>query len=174
MSEENKPALRALSHEGVHKYITFKLGDEEHGIELTKLRELIGLLEITRLPRAKPWIFGLINLRGKVIPVVDLRIKFGMPKAEPTSQSVIIVVQLPASGHTVTMGILVDEVLEVCAIREGEMEPAPALNDRIDMSFIQGVGKVGSRIVFLLDIERILSDRDETSARAQEGVPAPC
>ena len=174
MSQESKPSERGLSHEGLHKYITFKLGEEEHGIELTKLRELLGLLEITRLPRAKPWIFGLINLRGKVIPVVDLRIKFGMPKAQPTSQSVIIVVQLATGGQVVTMGILVDEVLEVCAIREGEMEPAPDLNDRVDMSFIQGVGKVGSRIVFLLDIDRILSDRDESSSRIKEGVHAPC
>ena len=173
MTDNYKSAERSQSQD-LHKYITFKLGDEEHGIELTKLRELIGLLEITRLPRAKPWIFGLINLRGKVIPVVDLRIKFGMPKAEPTSQSVIIVVQLTNAGLVTTMGILVDEVLEVCAIRDGEMEPAPDLNDRVDMSFIQGVGKVGSRIVFLLDIERILSDRDESGKGLKEGVHAPC
>ena len=171
---DNEKTTPTTAREGVRKYITFKLGDEEHGIELTKLRELIGLLEITRLPRAKPWICGLINLRGKVIPVVDLRIKFGMPKAEPTNQSVIIVAQLASGNQSVTTGILVDEVLEVCAIPEGEIEPAPELNDRLDTSFIQGVGKVGSRIVFLLDIDRILSVEDERMALVQEGSNVSC
>jgi purine-binding chemotaxis protein CheW len=171
---DNEKTTPTTVREGVRKYITFKLGDEEHGIELTKLRELIGLLEITRLPRAKPWICGLINLRGKVIPVVDLRIKFGMPKAEPTNQSVIIVAQLSSGNQSVTTGILVDEVLEVCAIPEGEIEPAPELNDRLDTSFIQGVGKVGSRIVFLLDIDRILSVEDERVALVQEGSNVSC
>ena len=172
--KHEEQAVSARSGAGVRKYITFKLGDEEHGFELVKLRELIGLLEITRLPRAKPWIRGLINLRGKVIPVVDLRLKFGMPKAELTSQSVIIVVHLPAGGAGVSTGILVDEVLEVCAIPEGEIEPAPDLNDRMDTSFIQGVGKVSSRIVFLLDIERILSADDERSTPLQAGAKVPC
>ena len=170
MNDNDQAKRTAMARDGVRKYITFKLGDEEHGIELTKLRELIGLLEITRLPRAKPWISGLINLRGKVIPVVNLRLKFGMPKGELTNQSVIIVVQ-QASGTT---GVLVDEVLEVCAIPEGEVEPAPELNDRVDTSFIQGVGKVGSRIVFLLDIDRILSGDDEQFTKVQAGTDVPC
>jgi len=159
--------------EGVRKYISFKLGDEAYGIELAKLRELIGLIESTRLPRAKPFIHGLINLRGKVIPVVDLRVKFGMSRAEPTSQSVIIVVQLQSGGQGVTTGVLVDEVLEVCALRAHEIEPAPALDDRMDTSFIEGVGKVGNRVVFLLDIDRILSREDESPRHAGRAEP-PC
>ena len=154
-------------------YITFKLGGEEYGIELVKLRELIGLLEITRLPRAKAHIRGLINLRGKVIPVVDLRIKFGMPPAEPTQKSVILVVQLDAGNAATTSGILVDEVLEVRAISREEVEPPPELSEHVDMSFIHGVGKVDARVVFLLDIERIL--RHDTSEAARgERAELPC
>jgi purine-binding chemotaxis protein CheW len=155
-------------------YITFKLGDEEYGIELVKLRELIGLLEITRLPRARPHIRGLINLRGKVIPVVDLRIKFGMPPAEPTHQSVIMVVQLDAGNAGSTAGILVDEVLEVRAIPKEEVEPSPNLSEHVDMSFIQGVGKVDTRVVFLLDIERILRQDTSEPVRSVEGAGLSC
>jgi len=103
------------------KYMTFKLMKEEYGIEILKVRELIGLLEITRVPRVKPYIKGLINLRGKVIPVIDLRVKFGMPAAEPTSQAVIIVVQLAGASGEVTLGLLVDEVLEVRSFREEDI-----------------------------------------------------
>jgi purine-binding chemotaxis protein CheW len=155
-------------------YITFKLGNEDYGIELVKLRELIGLLEITRLPRARPHIRGLINLRGKVIPVVDLRIKFGMPPAEPTHQSVIMVVQLDAGNAGSTTGILVDEVLEVRAIPKEEVEPAPNLSEHVDMSFIHGVGKVDTRVVFLLDIERILRDDSSEPVRSALGAGLPC
>ena len=155
-------------------YITFKLGNEDYGIELVKLRELIGLLEITRLPRARPHIRGLINLRGKVIPVVDLRIKFGMAPAEPTHQSVIMVVQLDAGNPGSTTGILVDEVLEVRAIPKQEVEPSPNLSAHVDMSFIHGVGKVDSRVVFLLDIDHILRHDLSEPARAVEGTSLPC
>ncbi len=155
-------------------YITFKLGNEEYGIELVKLRELIGLLEITRLPRARPHIRGLINLRGKVIPVVDLRIKFGMAPAETTHQSVIMVVQLDANNPGSTTGILVDEVLEVRAIPKEEVEPSPNLSEHVDMSFIHGVGKVDSRVVFLLDIDRILRHDVSEPSRVVEGANLPC
>jgi purine-binding chemotaxis protein CheW len=155
-------------------YITFKLGNEEYGIELVKLRELIGLLEITRLPRARPHIRGLINLRGKVIPVVDLRVKFAMAPAEPTHQSVIMVVQLDAGNPGSTTGILVDEVLEVRAIPKEEVEPSPNLSEHVDMSFIQGVGKVDSRVVFLLDIDRILRQDVSEPSRAVQGANLPC
>jgi purine-binding chemotaxis protein CheW len=155
-------------------YITFKLGNEEYGIELVKLRELIGLLEITRLPRAKPHIRGLINLRGKVIPVVDLRVKFGMPPAEPTHQSVIMVVELDAGNAGSTSGVLVDEVLQVRAIRAQEVEPAPELSEHVDMSFIHGVGKVDARVVFLLDIARILRHDTSEPVRALERTELAC
>lgn len=153
------------------KYMTFKLAKEEYGIEILKVRELIGLLEITRVPRTKPYIRGLINLRGKVIPVVDLRTKFGMPLAQPTSQTVIIVVQVESGSATLTMGVLVDEVLEVRAIAEADIEAPPALPQDLDTSFLLGVGKSDKHIVFLLDIDRVLSvdERSEVLASTTLG-----
>lgn len=144
------------------KYMTFKLAAEEYGLEILKVRELIGLLEITRVPRAPEFIRGLINLRGKVIPVVDLRVKFGMQTVELTSQNVIIVVQIGSSNTGLTMGILVDEVLEVRAIGEQDIEPPPNFHSQAVAGFIQGVGKADKRIIFLLDIDRVLTGAEAT------------
>jgi purine-binding chemotaxis protein CheW len=166
MTEQNTPGAGKIAANTASKYMTFKLAKEEYGIEILKVRELIGLLEITRVPRTKPYIRGLINLRGKVIPVVDLRAKFGMPGTEPTSQTVIIVVQIAVGPASLTMGVLVDEVLEVRAIAEADIEPPPALPQDIDTSFILGVGKIDKHIVFLLDIDRVLTvdERSEVLA----------
>ena len=140
------------------KYMTFQLAREEYGLEILKVREIIGLMEITRVPRTREFVRGVINLRGKVIPVVDLRLKFGMEKCEATDQTVIIVVQCSVDGRALTMGLLVDQVLEVLSIDAGQIEPAPSLaHAQLDEEFILGVGKHEKRIVFLLDIARILS-----------------
>jgi purine-binding chemotaxis protein CheW len=140
------------------KYMTFKLADEEYGLEILKVREIIGLMDITRVPRTPEHVRGVINLRGKVIPVVDLRQKFGMPPCEATDQTVIIVVQYALAERTLTMGILVDQVLEVRQIRADAIEPPPpSLGDAtIDSACILGVGKTEKRVVFLLDIGRVL------------------
>jgi purine-binding chemotaxis protein CheW len=140
------------------KYMTFQLAHEEYGLEILKVREIIGLMEITRVPRTREFVRGVINLRGKVIPVVDLRLKFGMPACEPTDQTVIIVVQCAVDGRALTMGLLVDQVLEVLSIDASQIEPAPSLaHAQLEEDFILGVGKHEKRIVFLLDIARILS-----------------
>jgi purine-binding chemotaxis protein CheW len=149
------------------KYMTFRLAREEYGLEILKVRELIGLMEITRVPKAPPHVRGVINLRGKVIPVVDLRLKFGMDPTDPTSQTVIIVVQLSAENGGLTMGILVDEVLEVRAITAEDIEPPPNLQGEVTSSFVRGVGKADKRVIFLLDIDRVLS---QTERREVEGV----
>jgi purine-binding chemotaxis protein CheW len=139
------------------KYMTFKLATEEYGVEILKVREIIGLMDVTRVPRAPEHVRGVINLRGKVIPVVDLRRKFGMPACEATDQTVIIVVQYSWEGRLVTMGILVDEVLEVRSVDAGQIEPPPALGETsMDAQCILGIGKVEKRVVFLLDIGRAL------------------
>lgn len=140
------------------KYMTFQLADEVYGLEILKVREIIGLMDITRVPRTRDFVRGVINLRGKVIPVVDLRLKFGMDAAKATDQTVIIVVQVEAGGRPLTMGLLVDQVLEVLSIDAASIEPVPSLGDlSVDTSFILGVGKTAERVVFLLDIGRVLS-----------------
>ena len=148
------PALTDLAG----KYMTFRLAEEDYGLEIQKVREIIGLMEITRVLRTQGFIRGVINLRGKVIPVVDLRLKFGMPGAETTDQTVIIVVQCRASERLLTMGLLVDQVLEVLSIDGAQIEATPSLGDSgDDTSFILGVGKTAERVVFLLDIGKVLA-----------------
>ncbi len=139
------------------KYMTFKLAEEVYGLEILKVREIIGLMDITRVPRSADFIRGVINLRGKVIPVADLRLKFGMEACQATEQTVIIVVQCAVGGRTLTMGILVDQVLEVLSIDAASIEPPPQLSEGyVDSKFILGVGKAGDRVIFLLDIGDVL------------------
>ncbi len=139
------------------KYMTFQLAKEVYGLEILKVREIIGLMDITRVPRSADFIRGVINLRGKVIPVADLRLKFGMDACQATDQTVIIVVQCAAGSRTITMGILVDQVLEVLSIEAGQIEPTPQMGDgAIEAKFILGVGKAGERVIFLLDIGAVL------------------
>src|SRR5512141_2007123 len=105
------------------KYMTFQLAREEYGLEILKVREIIGLLEITRGPRTREFVRGAINLRGKVIPVVDLRLKFGLPRCEATDQTVSSVVPCQVGGRPLTMGLLVDQVLEVLSVDAANVEP---------------------------------------------------
>ena len=143
------------------KYMTFKLAEEAYGLAILKVREIIGLMEITRVPRTPEFIRGVINLRGRVIPVMDLRLKFGMPPIEPTDQTVIIVVQYASGGREVTTGVLVDQVLEVLSIDTEQIEPPPSFaGDSLEADFLLGVGKTADRVIFLLDIGRVLSDSD--------------
>lgn len=137
--------------------MTFKLADEEYGLEILKVRDVIGLMDITRVAKNRDYIRGVINLRGKVISVVDLRVKFGMPETNLTDQTVIIVVQFSSPKGEITMGILVDEVLEVLSISPENIEPPPDFGSGgMDTDFILGVGKEGKRIIFLLDIGLVL------------------
>jgi purine-binding chemotaxis protein CheW len=145
------------------KYMTFKLANEEYGLEILKVRELIGLMEITRVPGSPDFVCGVINLRGKVIPVVDLRLKFGMTATQATDQTVIIVVQLAFRNGSITMGVLVDEVLEVLNINAGQIEPPPSFGSTsLDAEFILGVGKAEKRVIFLLDIDRLLTSQEQS------------
>ncbi len=162
MSTEATPTATAarasdLGAQLAGKYMTFQLADEVYGLEILKVREIIGLMDITRVPRSADFVRGVINLRGKVIPVADLRLKFGMEACQATDQTVIIVVQCQLAGRNLTMGILVDQVLEVLQIEAGQIEPPPSLGEAaVEAQFILGVGKAGERVVFLLDIGRVL------------------
>lgn len=138
------------------KYLTFVLGEEEYGIDITKVKEIIGVMEVTHIPRTPPFIKGVINLRGKVIPVMDLRLKFGMPELAYTNETVFIVVEV---GGTL-IGIVVDTVREVLNIHEAEIEPPPQFGSRLDTAFILGMGKVQGKVKILLDIEKTLTAED--------------
>lgn len=142
------------------KYLTFELNSEVYGLEILKVQEIIGIMKVTRVPLAPGFVRGVINLRGKVIPVIDLRIKFSMSTREDTERTCIIVVQVAGSSSVVIMGIIVDEVSEVLDIVEDQIEPPPSFGSRIDTDFILGMGKIGERVVMLLDVDRVLSGEE--------------
>ena len=154
------------------KYLTFKLGPEDFGIGILKVQEIIGMMAVTRMPRTPAYVRGVVNLRGKVIPVLDLRLKFGMETRDDTERTCIIVVQLQASGSEITMGIIVDEVSEVLDVAATQIEPPPSFGSAVDVSFIMGMGKVGHKVVQLLDADRILM-RQELEAIGTGAAAAP-
>jgi len=157
----SSPAASGLGSQLAGKYMTFKLAEEEYGLEILKVREIIGLMDITRVPCTSEFICGVINLRGKVIPVVDLRLKFGMERSQATDQTVIIVVQYAFEGKPLTMGLLVDQVLEVRSIGARQIEPPPHFGTgAYEADFFLGVGMSDKRVIFLLDIGRVLSSAD--------------
>jgi purine-binding chemotaxis protein CheW len=141
------------------KYLTFILGTEEFGLEILKVREIIGYMDITAVPRAPHYVNGVINLRGSVIPVVDLRRKFDMESVEVTDQTCIIVVEVVAGSQRFHTGIIVDRVCEVLDIDGGDIEPTPQFDSQVDTSFILGMGKINGAVKILLDIDKVLHDQ---------------
>ncbi len=139
------------------KYLTFQLGAEIYGLEILKVQEIIGMMTVTSVPRTPDFVRGVINLRGKVIPVVDLRKKFAMEVKEDTERTCIIVVQIAGAEQMVIMGIIVDEVSEVLDIKPEQLEPAPSFGGSVSTDFILAMGKVGQKVVMLLDVDRVLS-----------------
>jgi purine-binding chemotaxis protein CheW len=139
------------------KYLTFKLGPEEYGLEILKVQEIIKMMEITRIPRMPEFMRGVINLRGKVIPVVDLRLKFEMAHIDQTEKTCVIVVQIGGQDKKLTIGIIVDEVSEVLDIEAHDIEPPPGMGGNVATDFILGMAKSRGGVKILLDIEKVLS-----------------
>jgi purine-binding chemotaxis protein CheW len=135
------------------KYLTFALAEEEYGLEILKVREIISMSEITSVPKTPEYVKGVINLRGKVIPVIDLRLKFTMEEIPYTDETCIIVVDV----NGVEMGIIVDHVSEVLDIAAGDIEDAPEFGASVDIDFILGMGKAEGRVTILLDISKVIS-----------------
>ena len=139
------------------KYLTFTLADEEYGISIMKIQEIIGLMKITTIPRTPEFVKGVINLRGKVIPVVDLRLRFGMEAVDYTDRTCIIVVEIEGQAGTVLTGIAVDSVSEVLNIKGEDIEDTPTFGIKLNTEDILGMAKVEGRVKILLDIDRVLS-----------------
>jgi purine-binding chemotaxis protein CheW len=157
----------ASSHATAGKYLTFQLDTEIYGIEILKVQEIIGMMKVTHIPRAPGFVRGVINLRGKVIPVVDLRAKFGLSTHVDTERTCIIVVQVSSAQSSVTMGIIVDEVSEVTYINDSQIEPPPSFGASIDTAFIMGMGKLNERVVILLCVDSVLSVDELASVNQQ-------
>lgn len=139
------------------KFLTFNLGSEQYGLEILKVREIIGIMDITRVPRTPEFVRGVINLRGKVIPVLDLRNKFGLPMVEDTEQTCIIVVDLTFENNPLLMGIIVDSVSEVLDIDVDDIEDTPVFGTAVSTDFIKGIAKTKGGVKILLNIEEVLT-----------------
>ena len=150
------------------KYLTFALGPEEFGLEILKVREIIGYMEITAVPQTPAYVRGVINLRGQVIPVVDLRAKFAMTTEETTTETCIIVVETKQGQEKFNTGIVVDRVRDVLDITADQIEDAPSFGATVESSFILGMGKIADSVKILLDIDRVLGSTDLTAWRDAE------
>src|ERR1017187_4016893 len=156
----NEPSSAAQTDARAGKYLTFQLAKEEFGIRVLKVREIMGLQEITAVPQTPMHIKGVINLRGKVVPVIDLRIKFGLPAAEYTQRTCIIVTQLQSESGQTLMGIVVDGVSEVLNLAGTEIEDTPDFGEELAGGYLLGMAKVKGKVKILLDIDRVLSTQD--------------
>lgn len=146
------------------KFLTFFLAGEEYGIAILKVHEIIGMMAITSVPRTPAFIRGVINLRGKVISIIDLRLKFGMPAQDQTSETCIIVVHLQG----IEIGIVVDRVSEVLNIATSDIEDAPSFGVDISTDYILGIGKSQGKVKILLDIERVLSTQEVSTVASAD------
>ncbi|SEM26721.1 purine-binding chemotaxis protein CheW [Syntrophus gentianae] len=164
--EETMSQAVAMMTDREGKYLTFSLAGEEYGISILKVKEIIGMMPITTVPQTPLYVKGVINLRGKVIPVVDLRSKFGMDSMEYTERTCIIVVEIAFAGKMIPMGIVVDSVSEVLNIKAGDIEETPSFGSRLDTDYILGMAKVSGGVKILLDIDRVMN-AEEVAALVQ-------
>jgi purine-binding chemotaxis protein CheW len=145
------------------QYLTFKLGNETFGIDVAKVREVLDFTNVTEIPRSPDFMSGVINLRGSVVPVVDLRLCFQMAKTQSTKNTCIIVVEVDLEGEATIIGALADSVEEVIDLEPDQIQAAPRIGTQIRTDFIKGMGKRDAQFIIILDIDRVFSD-DELSA----------
>jgi purine-binding chemotaxis protein CheW len=164
MSDETEVIAKAVAvmNDREGKYLTFSLAGEEYGIGILKIKEIIGMMPITTVPQTPGFVKGVVNLRGKVIPVIDLRLRFGMGGIEYTERTCIIVVEIDGQSGTVQIGIVVDSVSEVLNVRAEDIEDTPAFGTKLNTEYILGMAKMEGGVKILLDIDRVLST-DELS-----------
>ncbi|MCP3921950.1 MAG: purine-binding chemotaxis protein CheW [Desulfobacterales bacterium] len=168
--EETKVMDQAISlmadKEG--KFLTFTLAGEEYGIGILKIKEIIGMMAITTVPQTPDFVKGVINLRGKVIPVMDLRLRFDMESIDYNERTCIIVVEIEGESGTIQIGIVVDSVSEVLNVKADEMEETPTFGTKLNTEYIMGMAKMEGGVKILLDIDRVLN-ADEISALEKAG-----
>ena len=142
------------------QYVTFNLADELFGVEVSRAREILSLTPVTKVPQTPDYLLGVINLRGQVVPVVDMRLKLGLPAGEETEDTCIIVIEVQVDGEVLVVGALADAVREVMEIRDDQIEPPPRLGTKLNIEFINGMGKVDEQFMILLNIDQIFSSKE--------------
>ena len=154
--------------EDISQFLTFTLNDELFAVEIMKVREVLDLTSITKVPRTPEFMLGVINLRGSVVPVFDMRAKFGMPPAPHTVNTCIIIMEINMDGEDIVIGTLVDSVQEVFELKPDQVQPPPKIGTKLDIEFIRGMGKNGNSFVIILDIDRAFSSIEiETASHSR-------
>jgi purine-binding chemotaxis protein CheW len=165
MSENTAKAM-------LHQYLTFKLGEEMFAVDVSQVREILDVTTITKVPRAPAFMRGVINVRGSVVPVVDLRMKFDMPKSEQTVDTRIVVMEISLDGELTIIGTLADAVHNVMDIEQSGIEPAPKVGAKWNTAFIQGIGKHNDEFIIILNVDRIFSAEELAMVQdSQQGTP---
>lgn len=148
------------SNQQIKQYLTFRLGEETFAVDVSEVKEIIDDVKLTKIPQTPEYFSGVINLRGSVLPVINLRTKFGMPFTEVTKDTCIVVMEAKIEGTSVALGTLVDSVLEVFELEEKEIEPAPKLGSKLNVDFIKGIGKRDQKFMIILDINKVFSSEE--------------
>ena len=149
--------MAAATMSDTTQYLTYKLGEEVFALDIGKVREVLDFTSATKVPRTPDFMRGVINLRGSVVPVVDLRLKFGMTKTEKTVNTCVIIVEVKVDGETTVLGCLADSVQEVLDLGQGQIEPAPKIGTKLRTEFIRGMGKQGDHFIIILDVDKVFS-----------------
>ncbi|MBI5640134.1 MAG: chemotaxis protein CheW [Nitrospirae bacterium] len=163
--------MGAICREETTQYLTFRLDEEIFAIDISQVREVLDLTTVTRIPRTPDFMRGVINLRGNVVPVVDMRLKFGMPMTEKTVNTCIIIVEIAAEGGSAVLGALADSVQEVIDLESEQIESVPKFGTALEVECIKGMGKRDGRFIMILDIDRIFSDGEIASTLNAGGRP---
>jgi len=150
-----------------NQYLTFLLSDELYALEVSKVKEVLEFQNITRVPKTPEFMRGVINVRGGIVPVIDLRLKFNLPVKEQTVDTCIIVMDISLNDEKITVGMIADSVLEVIEILSEEIDPTPKIGTKLDTDFIEGIGKRGDRFVIILQIDKVLT-AEEISTMTEE------
>jgi len=142
---------------GSNQFLTFTLDQEVFGLDIGKVREVLDYTTLTKVPQTPDFMRGVINLRGSVVPVVDMRLKFGLPMTQRTVNTCIIIVEVDLNGEKTVLGALADSVREVIDLNAGDIEPAPKIGTKLNTEFIKGMGKAEEKFIILLDFDRVFS-----------------
>ncbi len=150
------------------QYLTFTLDEEQYAVDVAKVREVLEYTKVTRVPRMPEYMCGVINLRGSVVPVIDLRLKFGLKAVERTINTSIVVMEIEMGEDTVVLGALTDSVKEVIDFEAGDIEPAPRIGTKLETEFIRGMGKKNDSFIIILDIDRVFSAEELIRVKGME------
>jgi purine-binding chemotaxis protein CheW len=161
--------MSASSINGTRQYLTFQLGEEVFAIDVVNVREILEFNSVTKVPKSPEYMRGVINLRGSVVPVFDMRLKFGMAATDKTINTCIVVVEVSFESEDIIIGALVDSVQEVFELEAGQIEPAPRIGTHLRTEFIRGMGKRDDRFIIILDIDRVFSAEEITSVHEMTG-----